>query len=514
MAQYYFPQLLSYAVLGLLVVVNPLAARAIGASVRFAKSPIAWVASAVVTAVAAASLSYLWARSAQYLIRPLWTLRDDISAVPPLVLQPLKDHAAVLAWAGGVAAFGGVAIEAVITLRLPLRVRALTPAPRGAPSMRSLIVAAPLKGIVAAAMMTGVLEHWSAGFTFAAAVTAVELVRTVLMPRMPVVPGVLERIPVVLRMVAAMIIAYGVTKGYIYHSALAFRLDFTPLVIGAFVGYAVAAVVFPGPVRPNRPVRLFRRRGTAVLGHPAVVVVLVAIFWMTASARPAYADDCSGFSDCSLSQKGAMWATGGLFGLAAGAILANRRGAAKSAAAQKAQDDLERLGKELVKGGQDVGATSPEAKKVQDAINKAKKIVEGVNPGKGKNNCALVSDAVDQRIGGEVSPIAPKVGDDTVGTPAADSERWDGHGHTWKDGAGPAEAAEWARETGGRGILHIDWKGGGGHVINVVPVDGTVLFIDGQQNPPGVSSTLEGLYGRSQVEGITHFAFLPTWPPG
>ena len=140
--------------------------------------------------------------------------------------------------------------------------------------------------------------------------------------------------------------------------------------------------------------------------------------------------------------------------------------------------------------------------------------MEGVNPGSGKNNCAFVSDAVDQRFGGEATNIAPKIGDDTQSTPAEDSERWDGHGHTWQPGVGPAGAAEWVRETGGRGILHIDWAGGGGHVINVVPVDGTVLFIDGQQNPPAVSSTLDGLYPPSQVDGITGYAFLPTWPPG
>ena len=140
--------------------------------------------------------------------------------------------------------------------------------------------------------------------------------------------------------------------------------------------------------------------------------------------------------------------------------------------------------------------------------------MDGVNPGRGKNNCAFVSDAVDQRFGGENSPIAPKIGDDTQGTPAEDNERWDGHGHSWQSGAGPGQAAEWVRETGGRGILHIDWAGGGGHVINVVPVDGTVLFVDGQQIPPAVSSTLDGLYPPSQVDGIKGYAFLPTWPPG
>ena len=322
-AQYYYPQMLSYAVLGLLVVINPLAARTIGASVRFAKGPTAWAASALVTAAAAAFLSYLWARTAQYLIRPLWTLRDGISAVPPLTLQPLKDHAIVLALAGGVAGLVGVAVEAVITLRLPVRVRALTPAPRPAASLRSLILAAPVKGIVAAAIMTGVLEHWSTAVNFAAGVAAVELIRTVVMPRIPVVPGLLERVPLVVRLAAAMVLAYEVTSGYVYDSVLTFHVDFTPLVIAAFVGYAVAAVLFPGPVRPPRPVRPGRRRGrSAVRAHPAVFVVPFAAAWWTANARPAFADDCSGFSDCSLSTKGAMWATAGLFGLGAGAFLA------------------------------------------------------------------------------------------------------------------------------------------------------------------------------------------------
>ncbi|MEP6599961.1 MAG: hypothetical protein ABJB98_11020, partial [Actinomycetota bacterium] len=300
-----------------------------------------------------------------------------------------------------------------------------------------LLIAAPLTALVATAIMTGVLERWGPALTFAAAVTAVELIRTVVLPRIPVLPRLLERIPLLLRVAAAMGVAYVVADRYIRpETTTTFRQGFTPLVIGAFIAYAISAVLFPGPVRPHRPVAPVKRR-RPVLAHPAVFVFLFAAAWWTASSRPAFADDCSGFSDCSLSEKGAMWATGGAFGLAAGAMAANRRGAAKSAAAQETQADNEQLAKELKRGGQDLGKTSPDAKKVQDAIDKAKKIVDGVNPGKGKNNCALVADAVDQRMGGGATPIAPVIGDDTQFTPAADSERWDGNGHSWQPGVGP-----------------------------------------------------------------------------
>ncbi len=514
LAQFYYPHALSYAVLVLLMVINPQAARAVGASIRLTRGPIAWAASAVVTAATAAFLSYLWGLSAQYLLRPLWTLRDGIQAVPVATLAPLNDHPTALAWAAGTAALVGVAMQAGITLTRPDRVRSLTPAPRATPPLASVLIGAPIKAALATALMTGVLEHWSRALLFAAGVTVVELLRTVVLPAVPVLPTMLERIPLLLRIAAAMGVAYVVTDRYIRPAMVTYREDFTPLVVAAFVAYAIAAVLFPGPVRTRRPARQNRRRPATPTVRPVVIVLILVAAWWSLNLPPAYADDCSGFSDCSLSQIGAMWATGGLFGLAAGAMLANRRGAAKSAAQQQKQDDLEHLGKDLAKSGQDVDKVSPEAKKIQDAINKARGMVDGVNPGAGKNNCALVADSVDQRFGGEISPIAPVIGDDSQFTPAEDSERWDGHGHTWRPGAGPAAAAEWVRETGGRGILHIDWAGGGGHVINVVPVDGTVLFVDGQQIPPAVSSSLDGLYPPSQVGGIQGYAFLPTWPPG
>jgi hypothetical protein len=243
----FLPLLLSYAALALLVVVLPVLAdefaRRAAAARKPRRIPDALLAEPVRVASAALG-AYGWALAIPYLVRPLWSYSGR--AVDPGALAPIQQHGGWLVLAVAAATAGRVAVSRLAGGRgsIPPAVRPTQP--RGDRLGFALrLIGVPLAALGLVLLLSGLLSHAWQGFFAWLVVDTLLFARLLLVPMIPRYPGLLRRVPLLLRVVGTVLAGYG---GWLVVAGLGSGR----LVVAALTGLVASALLLPaGP--PNRP---------------------------------------------------------------------------------------------------------------------------------------------------------------------------------------------------------------------------------------------------------------------
>jgi len=132
--------------------------------------------------------------------------------------------------------------------------------------------------------------------------------------------------------------------------------------------------------------------------------------------------------------------------------------------------------------------------------------LHNINPTGNQNNCVEAAKAVDSSLAGQPSTAQPT----THGPNRGDLEQ-SYPGRTLSDSSvGGITSHVQAGGPGTRGIIVV-YEGGESHVINVVNDNGTVRFIDGQQNRVSTNGT--DLLAKDGYTSKASVSYLQTYPP-
>lgn len=291
-----------------------------------------------------------------------------------------------------------------------------------------------------------------------------------------------------------------------------------------------------------------RRRTVAAAVHASVLGVLLVVGLglglVVAGAEPAYADNCSGLSDCSPSVYGAISLLGGLLGLGVAAAVFSSIPPGRGGGSGDGSGSGSGSGAGAGSGGGSPGGpppgnppgppgTSPPPiypielpptydgdPAQQQAMNEARqrlenKLAQGlgpkdwvkdINPTGSTNNCVDAAKAVDQSLGGNP----------TVAHPAYRGQNGDElqaayPGRSNNDATLDSIAND-VRQSGpgSKGIVTV-YSGNDAHAFNVTNDNGKVTWIDGQTGR--VASTPGGILGPAKYDPTqSTFKFLKTYP--
>jgi hypothetical protein len=341
------PLAMSYLVLGLLLVVIPLAANGFAvqatAALRRARAGLAMLASCAVYVGVAAALGYAWAQAMPFMIRPLWSFAGqtpDTAAV-----QPIQGNVSALC--------AIVAAAAVVRCLLtgfgtgfsawPSPARAGTLPTRGRRAVLRTLAWVPTLALIVTLLLGGLIGTIWQGAVIFALLCVVLAARLVIIPLIPRYPEAVSRVPVLVRIGLCALIGYWLGGAIVQPAVDNSETSFTPLLVAILGSLAAAALLLPGsawkrgagrayagrspdrpgsppppedfgkpqwrpgypaPAEPTRPSGLnFTGRQLLRLGRVLVVILVVQ---MLLPAPSALADNCGDLSDCSTGIKIAL----------------------------------------------------------------------------------------------------------------------------------------------------------------------------------------------------------------
>jgi hypothetical protein len=227
------PLLIQYALLAALAVGVPLGARGLAGSVaQRLRLPegVHFVVTTALVAVTAFVLGRLWAAAAPLVIRPVftWTVDAGINqgVIPTGAIAPIQDNVQHIARIAALAVLARAALVWVLSRARPERIRraeAAILAPiegqRVRPGALRTVIQALLAALLAVALVAGLIDDLWAAAVLAVAFFAAGLARRGLVP----VPtrrwrSVVERIPILVRYGATLLVMNGVAKAVIASS--------------------------------------------------------------------------------------------------------------------------------------------------------------------------------------------------------------------------------------------------------------------------------------------------------
>ncbi|HEX2084558.1 MAG TPA: hypothetical protein VHF89_02670 [Solirubrobacteraceae bacterium] len=241
----YVPLVVSYALLASLLVLAPLAsagARVIVTALGGPGTPALVVALALHAALLAA-FAYLWAQAVAFLIRPVWSYRELDPDLPGI--QPLQQDGGVLVRAVVVAMVVRLVLELVARqmrpeAAVPDRELLPTQPPRPAPAW----LAIPAKAALLTLLLSGLFDDRGDAWRIGGLIAAILALQTVILPRAGPVVSTIRRVPLVLRVVACVVVAYLLGER-IVEPVVAETESFSRLVTAVVLSLAVAAVLLP-----------------------------------------------------------------------------------------------------------------------------------------------------------------------------------------------------------------------------------------------------------------------------
>jgi hypothetical protein len=249
------PLLISYEVLLGLMVLLPLAAVALPATIT---RPLAGrvpsrallTARIVLAALVAGLTATSWSASVQVLLHPIALLGGGVQS--PTAVQALRNGGIALIWL----AAGLTALRALLQPLLErLAVRGwpeAVPGPEQEPRkdwLRQLVGSLASAAFVTLALLALVEEPWQLLLLFAA-LFASAVLRRILLPRMPGFSVAMNRIPLLLRIVIIGAIGYAIGEVVLtvmsdYPPGLG--LSYVPMLIAAVLSILAASLLLPGP---------------------------------------------------------------------------------------------------------------------------------------------------------------------------------------------------------------------------------------------------------------------------
>jgi hypothetical protein len=320
----YVPLLLTYVLLAVLLVLGPLLAAAFGLraamAVRRVNGQLATASGYAVSVLILAGFAYAWAQATPFMIRPLWSFGGSIPDTE--AVQPIQSHTGLLALFAGLAGLVRVGLT-VAARRGPARPPAVTVPPVSAGTVAGgwlRLVLVPFQAGLVTLLFGGLVENLALGVLVFVLLCLLLAARLLVVPLLPGYLGMIAKVPVPLRIGASALVTYLLSDWIVTPAIDREERSFTSLLVVIFISLAIAAFLLPGkppsgwppgaqraPAAPG-PSPAPRGGGVASGGFPdraAAVVgaVAVAAGLVVGWDRPAYADNCSGLTDCSFAMK-------------------------------------------------------------------------------------------------------------------------------------------------------------------------------------------------------------------
>jgi hypothetical protein len=310
--------------------------------------------------VTVAGYSYAWAQATPFMIRPLWSFGGDTPDTE--AVQPVQSNVTWFAILAGLAAVVRCTLMALAAAQ-PVRPAAVSTGRVGATrwNMVAALIFVPIQTLFVTLLLGGLLSSATLGVVVWILITSIMLARILLVPLIPIYPDLIRKVPLLLRVAICAAVGYVLTNAVVQPYVDQGESSFTPLVTVIFVSLVVAALLLPGPPwrqatpitspgtpaspptapPPSGPGGLMRFIGSAPRFVTALGGITAVIAILAADAQPAYADNCSGLTDCSFGVKVAL-VVAAIAIVAIGVIVlpellaAGAAGAAEAAAAEAA----------------------------------------------------------------------------------------------------------------------------------------------------------------------------------
>lgn len=243
----YAAQLISYAVLAGLLVIAPVASvalrlRAANALARFV--PQARQVALVLQVVLQTFYAFLWAQSAAFLIRPIWSFRDTSPTTS--AISPLQNEWWALATATALTA----SVRAYLTLRVGTvrRARARPTRRRGLTIRVPQYLSIALKALFLTALISGLISGVIEAVVVYVLIAVALAVREIVMPRAGNIVQWIRRVPLLVRLVLTGIVAY-LLASVIVEPATRSTSSFDSLLATIILSFFASAVLLPGAMR-------------------------------------------------------------------------------------------------------------------------------------------------------------------------------------------------------------------------------------------------------------------------
>jgi hypothetical protein len=240
--------LVVYVALGMLAVGVPLTVRALRAQTPLPspeRADARVVAETVLGGVSAAILTFLYVQALPMLIRPLFIWQGQVPSVASVApSQRLAWVFAIVALVVGSARvlveYGAGVIDPGGIQRRVAALDALGPSlMERVPAVVRVVVAA----VIGTGMLSGLLTRWADAVVLLVGLLVVNAIRTLLPPLVPAWPSMVERVPVVLRLPAGMVLGFVVAARVATGRLVG--TSFLPLIWGFLAALACMALLFP-----------------------------------------------------------------------------------------------------------------------------------------------------------------------------------------------------------------------------------------------------------------------------
>jgi hypothetical protein len=235
--QVYFPLALSYVILGLLLVVIPLVATAVGTQLARALGPRlthAQLAGQAVATITQAALAFSWAQMTAFLIRPIWTFHGAVPTIE--AISPLQQHAGILALVTAAAAGSRVFLIRSGGTSATSQIRA----PRTWPWW----LAVPSKAVVLTVLLSGLMDTIADAVIFAGLLGGIFFLQAVVVPRLPFYE-IVQRIPIAPRYLVVVLLAYLLASVIVEPAVTGGQSSFRSLLLTLLLTMAASAFVLP-----------------------------------------------------------------------------------------------------------------------------------------------------------------------------------------------------------------------------------------------------------------------------
>jgi hypothetical protein len=244
---------MSYVLLGGLLVMVPLvssAFRVLTAAPFRGQRELGLVAGLLVQIALAGVLSWAWAHSAAFMLRPLWSYSG---AIPDInAIQPLQQHAVAL----GVVAAVAAAVRGAAMLVIGAR-RLATYAVPGGPALPATtrlvlrLIAAPLHALVLTLLLSGLVDGIAQGALVWLVFTGLFYARLLLVGRIPGYGQVVRAVPLLVRLAACVGLSYVLARTFVAPAALSGTQSFSSMVSVVVLSMVVACLLLPAAPIPR-----------------------------------------------------------------------------------------------------------------------------------------------------------------------------------------------------------------------------------------------------------------------
>lgn len=269
--QFLLPHLVSYLLLGVLLLGTPLIALVARGSVigllSAAPGRVRIGFGATAAAVAAGLHAGLWTQAYPFLIRPVWTWRDRFSSVDPAGIQPIQENPLWLGFPAAAAAAGWAVLSFVALQRITGQRYQPIARPQADSHPVWSVAGTVLKAGLVTLLLGGIMPRWWHGLITFVVLLAAFLAQQQLLPRTPAARWWTATLPAALRLAIAVAVAW-VIAWQISTTAYDERFGrtvittdaFDPLLWAIVAGIAVVALLLPA-VRGGQQVAPAERPG-------------------------------------------------------------------------------------------------------------------------------------------------------------------------------------------------------------------------------------------------------------